>query len=662
MKKLIFALFTLVLSFKSYAENVNDTITYNLDEVSVVSFYRNNLTNSNVLTKEYLLKTNKGQEPSFIFNSLPSVFAYSDTGNEYGYSYYRMRGMDQTRINVTLDGMPLNEGEDMGVYFSNFPDLMSSVNSIQIDKGASISNNGTSGYAGSINFESAKLSDNEYTNIYFGGGSFNTFKTNAEYNSSKIGKWAFNVRATTQQSDGYRNYAYNNSQSLFAKVGYYINEKHTIDFLTFSGLSRNGQGWIGSTLEELAIDRKHNGCSENETDRFIQTINKLQYKGFVSDNSIITASVYYNHLNGKYNFDVDNFMIKIVDPTWAKTNEIDTYNLKHDMVGGNFAIKTYWDKFTWTNGVNASTFSRRHIGTWNFDDSELWRNTGYKNDVNVFTKGKYTLNKVEIGANLQYRHADFDYKGDVPFEKINWDFLNFGVDLNYKFAKNFALYGMVTHTHREPTRTDMFGGEENFKELYTKQAESVYDYELGINHNSEKLSFNINAFYMDFDNELILNGESGTNGLPIRVNSANSYRTGVELTLDYKPFSWLQFVNNSSWSKNHVIDGEEKYNHVMSPDWLVGQDVIFTINNFNIGVNMKYRSKMYIDLLNKYDLDGNVKFNLYADCKIKNVTIGAKVNNVFNKTSYSNGMLGANGALYFIDAPTNFMVDARFTF
>lgn len=571
--------------------------------------------------------------------------------------------MDQTRINVTLDGMPLNEGEDMGVYFSNFPDLMSSVNSVQIDKGANISNNGASGYAGSINFESAKLDSLRYTNIYFGGGSFNTFKTNAEYNSGNLGKWAFNIRATSQQSDGYRNYAYNNSQSIFAKIGYRINENHTIDFLSFSGLSRNGQGWIGSTLEELAIDRKNNGCSEAETDKFIQTINKLQYKGFVGENSIITASIYYNHLRGKYNFDVDNYMIKLVDPSWNKTNEIDTYNLKHHMFGGNFAIKTYFKNFVWTSGVNASTFNRRHIGTWNFDNAELWRNKGYKNDINVFTKGKYVINKVEIGANIQYRHADFDYKGDKEFDKINWDFLNFGVDLTYNINNNFSLYGIVTHTHREPTRTDMFGGEENFVELYTKQAESVYDYELGLSHSSKNLSFNINAFYMYFNNELILNGESGTNGLPIRVNSANSFRSGIELTLDYRPFNWLQFINNSSWSKNKVKDVENKYNHVMSPEWLISQDVIFNVDRLNIGINMKYRSKMFIDLVNHYKLDGNAKFNLFADYKVnKNATIGAKVNNVFNKTSYSNGMLGANGALYFIDAPTNFMIDARLRF
>lgn len=661
MKK-IFTFITMMFLVVSINANNIDTLTNKLDEITVVSFYRNSLMGCNILDKDYLSKANNGQEPSFIFSKLPSVFAYSDTGNEFGYSYFRMRGLDQTRINVTIDGMPLNEGEDMGVYYSNFPDLLSSTNSIEVYKGSTISNNGTSGYAGSINFESVDLTTKEHTTFYISGGSWNTFKSSAEYNSSRKGNWAFNVRATTQQSDGFRDYAYNNSQSFSAKIGYYINDKHTIDFLSFSGLSRNGQAWIGSTINELNTNKSHNGCSEAETDKFIQTINKLSYKGFISDKTIITASIYYNHLNGRYAFDLDNYMLKVEDHNWVKTNEIDTYHLKHHMIGGNFAMKTYWNNFTLTNGVNASTFNRQHVGTYNLGNEKLWDNTGYKNDINVFTKASYTFKKLTIGANLQYRHADFDYKGDVNFSKINWDFFNYNANIKYDFTKNFNTYASITHTNREPTRTDMFGGSENFIELYTTKAESVTDYEFGISYQSNKLQFNVNAFYMDFANELILNGEIGTNGLPIRINTAESYRRGIEISLNYKPTNWLTLINNSSFSKNKVKDGDNKMSHVMSPEWIVGQDILFTFNKFNFGVNMKYRSKMYIDLANQYDLNSSLKFNLYADYTIKNVTVGAKLNNVFNSTTYSNGMLSANGALYFIDAPTNFLIDAKITF
>jgi iron complex outermembrane receptor protein len=559
--------------------------------------------------------------------------------------------------------MPLNEGEDMGVYYSNFPDLLSSVNSIEVSKGSSISNNGTAGYAGSLNFESVDLTSPQHTTFYVGGGSFNTFKTNVEYNSGKVGKWAINFRATHQQTDGYRDFAYNNSQSAFLKVGYYFNPKHTIDFLSFVGQSRNGQAWIGNTMEEIELNPRANGCTKDETDKFIQNINKIQYKGFIGDNALLTMSVYQNGLNGAYGFDLDNYMVKCVDPNCDITNIIYTYNLKHNMVGANTALKLFWDNASWTTGVNGSKFRRSHIGTYNIDDTEQWNNVGFKNDINFFTKAKFNINKLSILGNLQYRHATFDYDGDIDFNKLYWDFFNWSAEARYTFNMSNVAYASVTKTHREPTRTDMFGGNEYYDgTLYAQNPESVTDFELGFNHNSEKLSLNVNAFYMDFNNELILNGASGANGLPIRVNAANSYRSGIELSIDYKPFEWLRLVNNSSYSQNKVIDGEYTYNHVMSPNWIVNQDVLFTHKNFICGLNAKYVSKRYIDLTNQYSLDDDFTLNLNLSYVIKNTTIGCNINKIVSTNPYANAMLGANGALYFVEAPCNFFVDLTFKF
>lgn len=662
MKKILITFISVLLTNVISANNI-DTLSHTLDEVSVVSFYRNNLMGGNLLNKDNLTSANKGQEPSFIFETLPSVFAYSDTGNEFGYAYFRIRGIDQTRINVTIDGMPLNEGEDMGVYYSNFPDLLSSTNSIEIYKGATIFNNGTCGYGGSINFESVNLNSDERTTFYMGCGSWETNKASLEYNSGKRGKWAYNIRGTIQNSDGFRDYAFNESKSISAKIGYNINSNHYIDFLTFSGLSKNGQAWIGSSLEDLAINSHHNGCTEKETDKFFQTINKIQYKGFVMENSIIIASIYYNYLNGHYLFDWDNYNHTMLDPNCKATNEIYTYNLQHHMIGGNFAIKSFFgDNIVWTNGINASTFNRKHFMISNSCDGHLYDNKGYKNDINIFTQFDYTYNKFNFSQNIQYRHADFDYKGDVAFDKINWDFLNYSTRFKYDFTKHLNAYVLMTSTNREPTRSDMFGGEDNLIELYTTQHESVTDYEWGVSFQNEKLFLNLNTFYMDFENELILNGAYGTNGLIVRENVAKSFRRGVELSINYHPTKWLTLINNSSFSENKIqYDGYEM-THTMSPSWLVYQDVMFTCNKLHFGVNMKYRSGMFIDLANEYNLGNSLKFNLYADYTIKKATLGIKINNIFNNTSYSNGMLGFDKPLYFIDAPTNFIADIKFSF
>lgn len=665
MKKLLLLACLSMSSIYAMAEMKieQDTIScYHLEEVSVVGFYRTDAKVGNVVNREGLLKFNKGQEPSFILSNRPSVFAYSDTGNEYGYAYFRMRGMDQTRVNMTMDGMPLNEGEDMGVYFSNYPDMIASMHSVKVESGAGISGNGVAGYAGTIDFESVDLKRDTISSVYAGYGSFNTFKSSVEYNSGLKGKWAVHFKATQQQSDGYRDHAYNNSQSAFAKVGYFFNDRHSIDLLSFIGQSRNGQGWIGSSLEVIMINDRANGCTEAETDKFMQNINKLQYKGMVNDNVTLTASLYYNQLKGHYYFDVDNFMQKVVDPTWQNIGEVDCYNLRHHMIGGNVAAKVYFRNFALTTGVNASTFNRRHIGTNNLGTDEMWNNKGYKNDINLFAKGECSYKGLKVVGNIQYRHADFDYRGDVDFDKVNWDFLNWSCNVSYQFNKLHSIYASATQTHREPTRSDMFGGEENLIEVATSQAESVIDYELGYNVTSNKVIGNLNLYYMDFSNELILNGEMGTNGLPIRENVEKSYRTGVELCLTYEPVKGLVLSNTTSYSINKVETDTETLNHTMSPAWLVNQSVVYGFKGFEFGVDMKYRSKMYFDLTNLYELESSLRFGANITYTYKDFTFGVHVNNLFNELSFSNGMMGANGPLYFIDAPRNFHIDIRWRF
>ena len=656
MKKLVLYfsfLFVIITNIvASDMQYFDTTKLYELDEVQITQFYRTSTKTTNVIDRDYLLKTNRGQEPSFILNTQPSIVGYSDTGNEYGYSYFRMRGMDQTRVNMTLDGMPLNEGEDMGVYFSNYPDFLSNVHTIKVDPGASIANNGVSAYAGSIDFESVNLKTDTVSSVFVGYGSHNSYKLGMDYNMGIKKNWGLHIKATTQHSDGYRENAYNTSQSFFVKTGYFFNTKHSIDLLSFVGQSKNGQAWMGSTMEEIKVNPRKNGCTSSETDHFIQNINKLQYKGFITDNITATASVYYNYLKGYYFFDLDNFMISTIDPTWQSTNEIYCYNLEHHMVGGNASIKFYINDFNITSGVNALSFNRNHIGTHNIGPDSLWNNTGYKTDINAFIKLDYTYKGFNVLANAQYRHADFNYIGDVEFTKLNWDFFNWSVQASYTFNNTHKLYASATQTHREPTRTDMFGGEENLIELGTTQAESVIDYEVGYNVTANKINANVNLYYMDFENELILNGEVGTNGLPIRINAANSYRAGIEVSINYNPVKGLYLTNTSTYSINKVKTDTEVLNHVMSPTWIVNQAVSYNFYNFEIGADVRYRSSMYFDLTNMYKLDDSFKVNAYINYTTPNdITLSLSVNNIFNTVTYSNGMFGANGPLYFIDSP-----------
>lgn len=665
MLRRLFITLTLLLAVVATHAHDNapaDTIAHTLDEISVVSFYRVNLRTGTTLSREDITINNKGQEPSFIIARMPSIFAYSDTGNEYGYSYFRMRGIDQSRINITLDGMPLNDGEDMGVYFSNFPDLLSSMHTVKVENGSSISNNGAAGYAGSINFESVHLLRDTTSSVYAGYGSYNTSKISGEYNTGLKGKFAGHFKVSHQQCDGFRNHAYNNAQSVFVKLGYFINERHKLDLLSFVGQSRNGMAWIGSTAQAIEEDTRANGCSPDEIDHYIQNINKLQYQGILSDNITLTAAAYYNYADGYYTFDTDNYMRLVYDPMWQPTHEIVRYGQRFHYYGGNVAAKFFLQSFEVTTGLNASFFNRRHVGTNNLQEDILWDNTGYKNDVSAFVRGSYSYKNFTVGANIQYRHADFDYHGNKPFEKLNWDFLNASANVRYKFNHNHALYASVTQTHREPTRSDMFGGEENMIELYTTQAESVIDSELGYNITLSNFTANLNLYYMTFRNELILNGAIGSNGQPIHVNAARSYRTGVELSAEYYPIENLRIANNSSFSINRVEDNGQILNHVLSPTWIVNQEIGYRIAGFDIGATLRYRSMMYFDLANQYSIDPSLRLNLSLSYTYRNITAGIYVNNLFDERSYSNGMMGANGPLYFIDSPRNYFVDIRVRF
>lgn len=659
------SLLILLSSFSAYAADEtsqSDTISHSLDEITVVSFYRANLRSGTTLSRDEITTQNRGQEPTSVIARMPSVFSYSDTGNEYGYSYIRIRGMDQSRINITLDGMPLNDGEDMGVYFSNFPDFLSSMHSIKVENNTSIANNGVAGYAGSVNFESVNLKSDTTSSAYAGYGSFNTLKLSAEYNTGLKGKFAGHFKVSHQQSDGYRHHAYNNAQSAFVKLGYFFNSRHRIDLLSFVGQSRNGMAWVGSSAQDIALDPRSNGCSEAEKDHYIQNINKLQYCGILSDIVTLTASAYYNFADGYYTFDLDNYMRNVYDTNWAETGEIDKYYQRFHYIGGNIAPKFYLYPFEVTAGINASTFNRLHQGTNNLQEGLLWDNTGYKNDISLFVKGSYTYRNLSIGANVQYRHADFDYRGETPFERINWNFLNWSANVRWNINRHNSLYMSATQTHREPSRSDMFGGEEYFTYLHTTQAERVIDYEAGYNINLQNLTANINLYHMNFSDELILNGAIGPNGQPIHVNAAQSYRSGIEISAEYYPIASLRLTNNSSYSINHVKHEGATFNHVLSPSWIVNQEVGYQIAGFDIGVGMRYRSSIYFDLSNLYLIKPSLRFNISLAYTYRNITAGIYLNNVFNNQSYSNGMLGANGPLYFIDSPRNVFADIRVRF
>jgi iron complex outermembrane recepter protein len=386
-----------------------DTIK-NLDEVIVTyqAGKRTPITFQNISSKELKSKST-GQEPSFLLAETPSVTNYSDAGNSQGYSYFRIRGIDQTRINITLDGVPLNEPEDQGAYFSNYPDILNSVSKLQIQRGVGITKNGVASYGGSIQLFSPNLQDSTGTTFGLGYGSFNSFRAFGEYNSGVKNKKAIYVRASQIYSDGYKYHSANNSQSVYFSGGLF-NETSTWKLNVLAGQQRNGLAWLGVSDSIISMDRRINANAEQEKDRFFQYLTQLQNSWQINPSSFLQSSIYYTYLKGNYDFDFNNFL------GLPSTEELYNYAFQSNLVGF-FSNYTYSKKtISWTTGIHGNIYSRKHTGSEKALGT-LYQNTGLKNEMSVFTKADYAINWLMLFADIQYRYVDFDYNGSVPFQK-----------------------------------------------------------------------------------------------------------------------------------------------------------------------------------------------------------------------------------------------------
>jgi len=622
--------------------------------------------NSKTINESY-----QGQEIPLFLDRTTSVTTSSDAGSDLGYVYMRLRGVDQTRINFTLNGVPLNEPEDQGVYFSNFPDFLSSVKDIQIQRGVGTSSYGTSSYIGSINFDSPLLTGGQYTKVGVLFGSYNTTKLFVEYNSKFIkNRFAFYCRGSILKTDGYREHSGSQGGSFFVS-GLYTNQKSDIIKINmFYGQSRNEMSWIGSTLEELEINPKHNGNTKEETDKFKQLHTQVQYKHSFSKNTIITTNFYYNYLKGGYDFDLDNFL----GIPYYETGFYN-YSVYSNFLGNVTNFKKTYRRLTFNVGFNQNLYNRTHIGTER-SLGHQYANTGYKNETSIYLKTYYDIKKIGLFFDIQYRHTSFKYDGldyngnQMNFSTIYWDFLSPKIGIIYKPFKNLNIYYSIGTTGREPTRTDMFSGYENIysqDEILFTNPEYVLDNEIGIRMTNKNLFVNMNFYYMKFLNEIVLSGVYGTNGLPIRENVTNSYRTGFELELKYN-YKNLGFYFNSTFGNSLIIqDGGYKIRPILSPNIIIFGDINYKLFKiWNIGLTTKHQSSSYIDFENKYKLPEFTVLNFYTSIDLgKYTTIRLWLNNITNTRYYTNGMMFTYDyenyfPLYFSQPPINYKISLTF--
>lgn len=658
MKNLLLLFYTFVSVIGlSQKDTTHLDTTINLQGVTVQGIRAGERTpvSQKTISKEDIDKNYHTQEIPLLLNSTPNVTSSTDGGHNLGYTYFRLRGIDQTRINMTLEGVPLNEPEDQGVYFSNYPDFANSVRSMQIQRGVGTSTNGVSSYAGSISFESPTGVD-KYTEAQIGYGSFNTHRVSIENSTGRLdNNMAFYTRFSTFGTDGYRYNSGSEGYSFFMSGGYY-GGKDIFKITAFSGMSRNQMAWFAVSESDIEIDPRTNYNSDREDDAFIQSMIIAKYKHFFDNNSNISTTLFYNRLDGNWKLDLE--------PLGAGTYVLN-YMLGSNFYGftSNYNLTKEFNnsELRFNTGVSGNIYDRDHSMSVLPNIDEVYQNTGFKNEVSGFTKLEYDIKKFTIFGDAQVRYVDFRYQGNMEMDSFQWTFFNPKGGLMYSFCDCINVYASVGQSHREPTRTDIFMGEDDpITYVDDIKPESVVDYELGTNLNYKNLKAQANLYYMDFQNEITLIGALGANGLPLMTNVDQSFRSGLELDVTWRIFSdkkaSLELTNSSAYSYNRIKDGGEEFVPLYTPDLVINQGAYVTTlkDKLRFGVDVKYQSESYMDWENTltfpefFVLNAQVDYNFY-----KEHSISLRFNNITNGQYFTNGYAIGTERYFFVNPPFN---------
>lgn len=631
----------------SFLTNAQDTIT--LKDVSIygVRSTKNTPVTQKTLFRSDIQKTYQGFEVSTFVNNTPNTTMSTDNGTPFGYTYFRIRGIDQTRINITLNGVPLNEPEDQGVFFSNYPNFLDNIQSAEIQRGVGTSTNGVSSFAGSINFISPNGVD-KGGNIRYTSGSFNSTKISSSYStglSSK--KLALYTSASIYQTDGYRYGSGGNGKSLFLSGGYY-GENNKVKFTSFVGNSRNGMAWQPVSEDELDIDPKTNYNRNDAWDNFTQTFVQLEYSSKINLKSNLTTSVFYNKLNGGYDYLTSYF----------GSNGQRNLFLESNFYGvvSNFNHRSETSKLDF--GISANTYNRFH----DYDimlTNPLNNNKGTKQELSSYLKVSQQFNKLILTLDLQNRYVSFNYDGVLStlqgtwryLPTVNWTFFNPKGGLVYNFTNRTSLYSTIGQSFREPTRTNMFMGSDwlvydnNTPFFNNIKPEKVVDYELGLRHHTDRLTLQANLFYMDFTNEILPSGGTTPSSVGNAVSCPSSYRKGVELDIKYKITKCLTLDYNQSLTytkfENILINDEylEEGQAILTPRNIINTTLTYTNCGFQIGLNSRIQSSSYLDLSNRNKIDSFAILNSFIKYSDNKFSILLSLNNLTSEEYYTNGSM-----------------------
>ena len=676
MKKINFLLTILFVPFVFFGKS-NDSISIKkiLDEVSVNAIRAK--TNTPIaftnLNKQQIEKSNLGQDLPFLISSTPSVVTTSDAGAGIGYTGFRIRGTDPSRINVTINGIPLNDSESQGVWWVNMPDFASSLENIQIQRGVGSSTNGAAAFGASINLQTIGLNTKAYAITNNSIGSYNTLKNNIEFGSGLINnKFAFDARLSRISSDGYIDRATSDLKSLYVQ-GTYFDNNSTLKGIIFSGNERTYQAWDGVPLIYLDSNRTFNSLTyENEVDNYAQTHYQLHYSKNLNQKTTLNIAGHFTHGEGYYEqekldqnlLDYNLSNIILTNDTITSTDLIRRKWLNNDFGGITFSVKHLKENLNLIFGGAANKYSGQHYGNiiWaeyasNGDyNHEYYRNIATKFDNNIYLKSNYKAsNNTSVFLDLQLRSLNYEFNGsdisgDLDRQEVNLEFFNPKFGLSHYLNKNQLFYASYAVANKEPNRADYVESSPNSRPVH----ETLFDTEIGYKYQDKWLMFNLNFYYMDYDNQLIKTGEINDVGYFTSKNVKNSFRKGLEIESSYilnnklslsgnltisenKLDTLVQYVDNwDTGDQNQVV--HENTDLAFSPNLTWAANINYKYNkNTNFLLNTKYVGNQYIDntssekrmlesyMISNFQIDYHIKSSIFTKAKISFL-----VNNLFD--------------------------------
>ncbi|MEZ5014519.1 MAG: TonB-dependent receptor [Chitinophagales bacterium] len=588
------------------------------------------------ISGEALRSKNTGKDMPFILESTPSAVVTSDAGNGIGYTGLRIRGSDATRVSVTINGVPYNDAESQQTYWVDLPDIASSAFDIQIQRGAGTSTYGVSSLGAAVNIYTNNLKEQASADYTITAGSFGTLRNTFTVNSGKLGgHWYVSARGSVLHSDGYIDRAYADLQSAFIKAAYTSN-KYTSIVDIFPGKEKTYQAWGGVPVEILDTDRTYNPYTyANQTDNYTQAHYQWHQYLDISKKDHLQLTLNYSKGSGYYeqleeqqalaDYGVQP-AVHGADTTFF-TDMITQKWLENDFTGAFVQYTHYHSAWTLQSGGAYYTYGGDHYGKviWAEDASTLgydhtyYTNNAQKGDANAFVQMTYYAKLFLLFAdmqvrNVQYRYTGANYDGSALEDTAMLWFANPKLGVTWLQSNNADAYLYIGMSGKEPNRDDFVASSPDSR----PKPEILYDLELGERLRMKGWEFMGNIYYMYYRDQLVLTGALNDVGAYIRTNVPESYRTGVEVSLNKLFFNQLQWSANAAFSVNRIpahteyVDNWDDGNQVaivyssspiaFSPDVIAYDKLEYVFNTKtwdhihpSIALESKFVGRQYVD-------------------------------------------------------------------